>query len=68
MEPSSTTQWVRDGFGGNLTLNFQFISNLKEVFAGHDDLIRGKNHDIDFVLRIGGKDCTKIRTHTLTWR
>ena len=68
MRPISTTRSVRDEFGGNLTLNFRIKSNLKEVFAGQDDLIRGKKHGIDFVLRIGGKDCTKDRTHTLTWR
>ena len=33
VEPSSITRLVRDGFGGNLTLNFQFTSNLRSVFG-----------------------------------
>ena len=59
MRPISTTWWVRDGFGGNLTLNFRIEINLKEVFVGNNDLIRGTNHGIDFVLIIECKDCTK---------
>ena len=63
--PISTTRSVRDEFDGNLTLNFRSKSNLKEVLAGQDHLIRGKKHGICFVLRIGDKNIAKIRTHTL---
>ena len=59
MRPISITRLVRDEFGGNLTLNFQIKSNIRDVHAGQDDLIRGKKHGIDSVLRIGGKDCTR---------
>ena len=55
MRPISTTRSVRDEFGGNLILNFRIKSNLRDVLAGQDDFIRGKEHGIDLVLRIGGK-------------
>ena len=44
VRPISTTRSVRDEFGGDLTLNFEIKTNLRDVFAGHDDFIRGKNH------------------------
>ena len=56
MRPISTARSVRDEFGGNLTLNFQITLNLMEVLAGQEDLIRGKEHVIDLVLRIRGKN------------
>ena len=65
MRPISTTRSVRDEFGGNLTLNFQIKPNLRNVLAGQDDLNRGKEHGICFVLRIGIRNNTKFRTHTL---
>ena len=34
VEPSFSTRWVRDGFGGNLTLNFQIASILRIVLTG----------------------------------
>ena len=33
VEPISTTRSVRDGFGGNLTLNFQSTTKLRSDFA-----------------------------------
>ena len=59
MRPISTTRSVRDEFGENLTLNFRIKSNLRDVLDGQDDLIRGKEHGIDLVLRIGGKKGAK---------
>ena len=44
VRPISTTRSVRDEFGGDLTLNFQIKTSLRDVFAGQDDLNRGKNH------------------------
>ena len=53
VEPSFSTRWARDGFGGNLTLNFQFTSNLRIVLTGYMRFNRGKNHDELNVLGIG---------------
>ena len=44
---------VRDGFGGNLTLNFQSKPNLRSILAGLDDLNCGKIHGENNVLGIG---------------
>ena len=44
VRPISTTQSVRDEFGGDLTPNFQLKTNLRDVFAGQDDFNRGKDH------------------------
>ena len=55
MRPISTIRSVRDEFSGDLTLNFRIKLNLNEVFSGYIDFIRGKDHGIDHVLRMGGK-------------
>ena len=44
VRPISTTRSVRDEFGGDLTLNFQIKTNLRDVFAGQDDFNYGKKH------------------------
>ena len=49
MEPISSTRSVRDGFGGNLTLNFQFMTKLRSVFDG----------TISIVARYMAKQCAR---------
>ena len=61
MRPISTTRSVRDGFGGDLTLNFQIKSNLRDAFAGQADFICGKNHGRAMWYESELRNSTKIK-------
>ena len=61
MRPISTIRSVRDEFGGDLTLNFQIKSNLRDAFAGQDDFIRGKNHGKAMCYESELRNSTKIK-------
>ena len=61
VRPISTTRSVRDEFGGNLTLNFQIKSSLREVFARQDDFTCGKNHGKAMCYESELRNSTKIK-------
>ena len=68
VRPISTTRSVRDEFGGDLTLNFQIETNLREVFAGQDDFNHGKNHGKAMCYESELRNSTKDQVHTLIRR
>ena len=68
MRPISTIRSVRDESGGDLTLNFQIQSNLKEVCSGWIVCIRGHDHGKVMCYESESGNSTKSRTHTLVWR
>ena len=65
MIPISTIRSVRNESSGDLTLNFQIHSNLKEVFSGWIVCIRGHDHGEVMCYESELGNGTKSRTHNL---